>query len=233
MKKTILLASILSLIFGIVQAQTYRPGEARLYLAPSNYAAWDSVTIQAKDTAGAVLLDTAITGGGLRIIWAYTVGAWDGQITEDAKMWLTNGDSLRSADLYIVRPIPEIGDTIKGFATPGDAMTLTTGERGAIEDTMAGHAATYKADVSALMTLAAIDDSSLAKTGDAMTLTTGERAGIADSVWDTAEADLLLLFNSADSVKSYSPDSTIFYYSSSTGKKTYTISSGKVTKWVR
>lgn len=232
-KMTILLLGFL-LFYGIAQANTYRPGEARISPFTSNTLAWDSITVDAKDTTGTVLLHTALSGlTKMAVKWTYTVGAWDGQIIEESKLWLTNGDSLRGVDIYIVRPIPEVGDTIKNFATPGDAMALTTAERGALEDSIYANRTGYKADVSALMTLAAIADSSLASTGDAMTLTTGEEATIADSVWVTVEALALLFFNAADSVKSWPPDSLVYYYAADSVKKIYSISNGKVTKWVK
>jgi len=229
MKKTILLAIILSLLFGIAQANTYKPGEARLCLLTSSTVDWDTIWIQLKDSAGVVLEDTFLTGGGLRAQWAYTVGAWDGQITEEAKMKLSNGDSLRTADIYIVRPIPETGDTIKNFLVKGDTTACQAKGFAALSDSnsfkakgfaVPGDSNTFKAKGYAIA-------------GDAMTLTTGERASIADSIWLSPEAlNLLMGLAGADSMKAWRPDSLVYYYGADSTKKIFTITNGEATKWI-
>ena len=71
----------------------------------------------------------------------------------------------------------------RGTADPGDAMTLTTGERQAIVDTAQNVADDFKADVTNLD----VAISTRAATGAAMTLTTGERQAIIDSAQNVAD----------------------------------------------
>jgi hypothetical protein len=70
------------------------------------------------------------------------------------------------------------GDTSQvNVAEAGDAMTLTTGERAAIEDTIANHASTYQSDGDT-------NQVNPAEAGDAMALTAAERTYISDTVWN-------------------------------------------------
>lgn len=79
---------------------------------------------------------------------------WIAQQTEVANFdgWdpHLDNDSL-IIDMSELSARPAIGDTIqRAAAVPGNAMTLTTGERGSIEDSVYAQRAGYKADVSGL-----------------------------------------------------------------------------------
>lgn len=241
MKKAILLATILSLIFGIVQAQTWWL-EVDKPLAIQSNVACDSINITVYDS-GTIMNEVKsvkytsanLVSGSEHLYtdssYTFPSDGWVGPYTVTYNLYADG--ALKGSAMEVFGGAWYDSMKASGFAVAGNAMTLTTGERSALEDSIYAQRAGYKADVSALMTLAAIDDSSLAKTGDAMTLTTGERASLADSVWNTSEALLLVLFNAPDSSYWFSPDSFVYYYSSSTGKRTYTISNGKVTKWLK
>jgi len=241
MKKTILLAIILSLICGIAQAETWWMEQSKPLAIQSNVAC-DSIRITVYDSGTAMHEDTTLKYTSANLVsgtqYLYTGSAysftspWVGAYHIGYNLFADG--VLKGSAMEVFSGVWYDSARAGGFAVAGDAMTLTPAERGAIEDSIHGNRNDYKADITGLSTFdhttdtVAFVDSLIEPFSSS--LTAGE---VADSVWDEAEAQLLLLFNAADSVYWFSPDSVQFFYGTSTGKKIFTISAGVVTKWVK
>lgn len=239
--KKILLPLFALLAFSIVQAETWWMEQDKPLAIQSNIACdsikitvYDSGTVMHEDSTLKYTSANLVSGSGyLYTGSAYSFSSgWVGAYHIGYNLFAD--DTLKGSawEVFVGAWYDSMRADVSGIDDLKDSIPVIRTDLAAIQTDL-DNPNQYKADTSGLSrfdpstdTVAFVD--SLIEPFS-ISLTAGE---IADSVWDEAEAQLLLLFNASDSVLWFSPDSLKFFYGASTGKKTATISAGKVTKEV-